>query len=346
MQYMNPHVAVHTIYLDEKSVPRYRSNRRPLPRYAVGGDILFFCGQYALSWQLHKDFFFYVKDRPELLNPHFVPDFAVPSINADPDDPNAPPPPELPSEFERDPAYYNTCLVGFPVELRIKEMTIQEVEARAWEKAALNRYRDKCMRKMYEVFTNERGFPQSIAVRELSVRFKLPTHTIRRMLRMSDLNAPDMRKFRQEIKDPRLERVYKVMLGARSIATAKGLNEGFGIKDVLPYHPGTTDQYIPPKCPVLGLELEYDEDKKKQLNAVRVGRKQTNRPYGPGNLLLMSFLATRLIEGSLGQNKAALAADHDIVAHWREWSRDHVTNWGKTKLGRPSKKKDKAEEKT
>lgn len=331
MRYMNPHLAAHTIYLDDKSAPRYRSNRRPLPRYPSGGDILFFSGKYVLSWQLHKDFLFFVKSHPELLNPLFVPEY-VPNTSEDHDEGQ---PEELPTEFDRPADFYSMCYVPFPAELRVKELAIQEIEAQALEKSSLTRCRDRCLKKMYAAFTEDRGFPQSIAVRELTVRFKLPSHVVRRMLRMTDLNAPDMRRFRKEINDSRLERVYKVMLGARGIATAKKVNGGFGIKDVLPYHPGSSAQYIPPRCPVLGLELDYAEDRNKQLNSVRVGRKTTARPYEPGNVTVMSFLATRLIEGSIGRNKAFMAADADIAAHWRAWSAAHETNWGKVQLGRP-----------
>ena len=304
MHYMNPHVAVRTIYLDDKSAPRHRETSRLLPRLPISGgrDCLFFVDGQVLSWRMYSPFWFYVKANPHVLE-----------------------------------EAKNSTIVGFPAELRVLEMSLQAEIERPGEKAFLVKARDKCIKQMFLKLTEERGMDESIAFREMAARFREDSRTLYRVVRGRDTDVQkDMRYYRKVFKgDARIEVVYKALLRARVLAANKRLlGESFGLEDLLPHHPGSSAQYMPPVCPVLGFTLDYTPNGK-NVQAVRVGRKDANLPYGPKNVVIMSRLAARMIEGSVSVNTASLAMDPDMGAHWREWTKTHSVMLGKTALGRP-----------
>ena len=305
MRYMSPHKAVRDIYLDDKSAPRHRETGRLLPRYPIAGgrDFLFFVDGEALSWRMYSPFWKYVQENPQVLE-----------------------------------EAKHATIVGFPVELRVLEVSLQAEIERPGEKAFLTKTRDRCVRKMYAKLTDERGMDDSIAFRELSIRFREDTRTLYRIVRGRDEpQQRDIRYYRKMFAgDPRLEVLHKSLLRARVLAANKRqAGESFGLEDLLPYHPGSAAQYLPPVCPVLGFKLDYTPGGR-GVQAVRVGRKDASKPYEPKNVAVMSRLAARMIEGSVAVETASLAMDPDMGWHWREWTKVHSVMLGRTPLGRPA----------
>ena len=178
---------------------------------------------------------------------------------------------------------------------------------------------------------------ESLAFRELALRFREPHRTLYRIVRgRREEKLKDIRYYRKALAgDPRLEVLYKALLRARVLAANKRqAGEAFGLDDLLPYHPGSAAQYLPPVCPVLGFKLDYTPGGR-AVQSVRVGRKDASKPYGPKNVAVMSRLAARMIEGSIAVETASLAMDPEMGYHWREWTRVHSSLLGKTPLGRP-----------
>jgi hypothetical protein len=305
--------ALHDVFLDSSGTPRHRLTKKPLPRHVLpdGADVLLFWQDNVIEWSAYAPFFAYVVDSPEVLL-----------------DPSLP--------------------VPLPPHLRAAEMALQHHPMTPAIRVFYQRCRDTAMRRLFSTFMERPGRNPSRAQDEVAQRFGVDVRVVRTVLRkVKGTVTTELTAVRKQFKDdPRYAVLMKEISNTRSRLCMAGKAEGegkgegegkakFNICDILPHYNGSAERYIPQTCPVLGVQLNYTVHK--SHHAPRIARKDVTKPYEPGNVLIVSALAYRMIQGLITPDAAArLLTQADRVSagagaaftHWRAWEREHNTLWG------------------
>ena len=93
----------------------------------------------------------------------------------------------------------------------------------------------------------------------------------------------------------------------------------FAPADALIQHKG--ERLYPEVCIVLGTVLSYDRFDGANTSMAKVGRFDTDKPFETGNVILMSAMAVKLIEGL--RDPSSLSSE--VAAKWEVWKSTHNT---------------------
>lgn len=84
--------------------------------------------------------------------------------------------------------------------------------------------------------------------------------------------------------------------------------------------PNNSIPFYPTHCPVTGAALNYDMwTNGRDIAGVRVWRLTNKKPFGPGNVTIMSALGCRLIEGTMAAKTMYQTMNEITFKKWREW---------------------------
>jgi hypothetical protein len=124
-------------------------------------------------------------------------------------------------------------------------------------------------------------------------------------------------------RDTRYAAIVRQVAKARSMYGTKSVSMHVSYLDCFPKYMG--EPYIPKVCPVLKIELSYDVNaKNKPPNQVVIGRKSKRSEVNADSVLIMSYLARKLIEDTLtGMQKEKLLRELGCGAEWNKWKLAH-----------------------
>lgn len=183
--------------------------------------------------------------------------------------------------------------------------------------------RNDAMLHRYAALTTALALPTPAALERLAAEFLLSEDTVRKVLVANKVLAPRVKETGPVCaestlrrRDPRYKTVRDACLRYRTNAPGRGVKCSFGIAEVFP------GGAFPLVCPVLGVPLDYDNQR--SLRAVRVGRLDPSRPASEGNVILMSLLAQRAVEGTGNYLKILATMDTtEMREAWRRWCKTH-----------------------
>jgi len=155
-------------------------------------------------------------------------------------------------------------------------------------------------------------------------------------------------RYREIIRQVQAARAKENQLSKKEYREKNGQPSKFGIYDVFPRRytekgnayvttgsplplttkvfTNNTEPFYPLRCPVIGVQLNYEPSytqstKDKGINSVRVWRLTKEKPPGPGNITIMSALATRLIEGTISVQSMFKIMNDETMRKWLEWKK-------------------------
>lgn len=213
-------------------------------------------------------------------------------------------------------------------EVFIDKMTVEE---RGFSKKTIIKVRARAIEAMAGKMRAKYGADSMRDIVEAVAKlFDVSTSMVRKIC---EPQAPPKEKAPQEFKeDPRWRHLRWAMSQARASAyltdtyahpdMAKAYGK-FEPSDALVAHRG--QHLYPETCTVLGMPLSYDRfDVAGGVSGAkgavaRIGRFDVGRPFESGNIVLMSTLASKLIEGLADQ---ATLSD-DFGKRWLAWKETH-----------------------
>jgi hypothetical protein len=231
----------------------------------------------------------------------------------------------------------------------IDKMTVEE---RSFSKRNVIKVRARAIEEMVVKFRAKYGADKMRDIMEAVARlFDVSTSTVKKAC---EAQVPAKAKVSEEFKeDPRWGHLRWAAAQARASAyltdtyARSGVPKAYGKfdpGDALVPHRG--ERVYPEICQVLGMPLSYDrfdvaggvEGAKGAV--ARIGRLGVDKPFETGNIVLMSTLASRLIEGTSDQ--VVLSAD--FGKRWLVWKETHnvAALRVKDKGGRPKGARAKA----
>lgn len=298
MNFCTPEYLVLRVYLDTELRPRFRANSLnlkavhglPLPILHGSEDYVMFLGKFLAKWTWYKDFL--------LLTQH-IPYNAHQS--------------EIPLEWPPE------C------HLMLQGIAVARSMSGAEHVLARRDMRTDAMLQRYGAL-EKKDWTQSAILARIALEFDATPATTKRLLTQSGIKFAPPKKAAAPMdsasKLRRLDARYATLRRVcnRMRSNAKQIACSFKITDL--YVRGE----LPTLCPVLGIPLNYDNPK--ALASVRVGRRDVSKPATAANVMLVSRIAQRMIEGTGDSLKLLAALDtDDLRKRWKQWTLEHTTHW-------------------
>jgi hypothetical protein len=294
MEYAYLHKILTTAYLSKSGKPIFRPNERndravwhkPVPK---------FDGWYFLNYRYAApDHIMEVLDVSQGIEP-----------DADPRDPRF-------DEVQR----------TIEAEKYIDKMTVEE---RSFSKKNVIKVRERAVRHTMDVLRAKYGADSvSDLVEAVARLFDVGTLMVRKVCGLAPKAKPQESQGYKE--DPRWGHLRWAVHQARATAYAADVDARpgtpkaygkFAPADALIKHNG--ERLYPEVCIVLGTVLSYDRFDGAGTSMAKVGRLDTDKPFEAGNVLLMSSMAVKLIEGLLDPS----ALPSETATKWEAWKDTH-----------------------
>lgn len=269
---------------------------REVPRVMLEGangaaeDVFYFCGEFALPLKTYYSFFL-----------------------------------ETYSLSDREAALHSDAQWS-SAELASKSYEIQGMSLRGGAtvaRSSLLSIRDSCVKKMLVGGTTSA---------EVCALFSISDRYARKLMDPTVETEPEEDKEDKEneyiTSDPRYKNMRKLIAYARARASKKEIYGSFSPMDVLPNRNAGRNgsaKFIPQVCPVLRIPLRWGDEGHRMLGGAVVWRKTNTKPFGADNVIVMSKLASWMIEGEYAHSKVSAILDSDSSAHkaWGEWRDKH-----------------------
>lgn len=298
MNFCTPEYLVLRVYLDQNLRPRFRSNSLnlkavhglPLPIMRGSEDYVMFLGKFMAKWAWYKDFL--------LLTQHVPPDAHQSEIPLD---------------------WPQSC------SLMIQGITVARAMTGKHHDAARRDMRTDAMLSRYGEL-EKKDWAQAAILSRIALEFDANPTTVKKALGAAGIKiAPPKKAAAAQDSASKLRR-----MDPRYAAVKRACNRVRSNPERMVCSFKITDLYVrgelPTVCPVLGIPLNYDSPN--ALASVRVGRKDVDKPATPSNVLLMSRMAQRMIEGTGDRLRLKAAMDtDDMRRRWKEWDATHKTKW-------------------
>lgn len=168
---------------------------------------------------------------------------------------------------------------------------------------------------------------------DLTARMQIPRTSVRHLLKSQGVALPTS-EVAGNIADSKLHKfdrnmeyhymlLGKVVQQCRSAANNAKIASTFTLTDIaVSDAPGG----YPLRCPVLGVKLDWGLNNHRSWYSPRVGRYDPAQPFIQGNVLLMSHLAKKLLEGKKFHTtvlELEVAANPDMPTALTAWSKQH-----------------------
>lgn len=168
---------------------------------------------------------------------------------------------------------------------------------------------------------------------DLTARMQIPRTSVRHLLKTQGVALPAS-EIANSVADSKLHRfdrsmehhymlLSKVVQQCRSAANTAKIPSTFILTDIA--HNDAPGGY-PLRCPVLGVALDWRLNNHRSWYSPRVGRYDPAQPFIAGNVVLMSHLAKKLLEGKKFHTtvlELEVAANPDMPTVLTVWSKQH-----------------------
>lgn len=168
---------------------------------------------------------------------------------------------------------------------------------------------------------------------DLTARMQIPRTSVRHLLKSQGVSLPTS-ETAGNIADSKLHRfdrnmehhymlLGKIVQQCRSAANAAKIASTFILPDI--YVSDAPGGY-PLRCPVLGVKLDWGLNNHRSWYSPRVGRYDPAQPFIQGNVVLISHLAKKLLEGKKFHTavlELEVAANPDMPLALTAWSKQH-----------------------
>lgn len=226
-------------------------------------------------------------------------------------------------------------------ELKSQLMAAQTIAAQkttAEEQKVMRKMREQCIRAYAK--RSAHSAPSGADVSALAVQFLVGNRVIENALDITRVaNTPDSPR-KHLLGSPQYKVLTKAMQRTRQAAYQQNIKCRFSFHDLLPRVQGLYT--LPLRCPVLGWELRYAEPEIRAGRArassthpqdVRVWRRSVDTPLTAPNVVVMSALAVRLIEGrNISAETAARLLGAEEAAAWDRWRTNYVVGANSPRL--------------
>lgn len=302
MKFCTPEYLVLRVYLDEQLRPRFRANSlnnpeihcKPVPVFIGPEDYVMFLGKFMAKWAWYKDFLLFTR--------HVSPS-----------------------------AHQSKIPLDWPLNFgpQIRSVAAARDMITTGHMQARRDMRAEAMGDRFAAL-NKKGWTHTAIITRIAAEFDITRITVRKMLaEMGLIEPPPPPAPKEEVAinrlrraDPRYDTLRRVCNVARSKLHSRNgaFRSSFKITDLY------VNDELPTTCPVLGIPLSYENFK--SLSAVRIGRKDTSKAATPRNVLLMSRLAQRMIEGTGDRRRLINALEtQEMRQRWMDWYTTHHTEW-------------------
>jgi hypothetical protein len=233
-----------------------------------------------------------------------------------------------------------------------RELSMKSHEINSWQIGGapvpgntLLYLRNKCIKDMLNSGTTEADICALFSISDRAVKKLLNPNCFDLRGGATKQDNMDKNSNAHIVNDTRYRGVRKMIAYARARAGGKGIYGGFNILDVFPnvysvqgnVGANNGDRFIPLVCPVLRIPLVWGVAGEGQLGEPVVWRKTNTKPFGEDNVIIMSKLASWVVEGEYAQKRIALIFSDDPVAHnaWQEWKARHPFQASKVPSHKP-----------